>query len=145
MFAKDLIVGQCGEDKVYNFLRHKKNVKQIMDVTQAKKYQNDDIDLLVQTNDDEVYSVEIKRDTMADKTGNIPYETKSNSNVGCLERSKADYIFWVTDNHIYWHSLTSIRKYIDLTEPVLIKMGDNARGYLLPIEDLKEKGVLYEI
>ena len=113
-----------------------------MDVSKAKTFQEEDVDFLVQTVDDQVYRVEVKNDRMADETGNICFETKSNSNEGCLQRSKADYIFYVTKKCVYCFSLPDIKWHIEITEPTEVCMGDNARGYLLSIKELKNAGIL---
>lgn len=145
MFDEDLRFGTNGEDVVYNHLRHLPKTKHILDVSKSKTFQNDDIDFIVQTIDGEAYKVEVKNDRCADRTGNMFYETKSNSNVGCLARSKADYVFYITSKHIYCFNLKIIRNYIEKTKPNEISGGDNARGYLLKISELIEKGVMQEI
>jgi len=145
MFDIDLKFGARGEDVIYNYLRHSPKTKVIMDVSQAKTFQEEDVDFIVQTIDNQVYKVEIKTDRQADRTGNICYETRSNSNEGCLSRSTADYVFYVTAKKIYVFNLKDVRYHIDITCPKEVPMGDNARGYLLDIEELKNANVIKEI
>ena len=141
-FVDDLIFGRKGEDRVFNYLRHHKQTKAIMDVTKDKKYQEDDIDFLVQTIEDKIYHIEVKNDKQTDKTGNIVYETMSHTNKGCLARSKADLIYYVTEHAMYCFSLTNIRLFISHTNPKEVLMGDGAKGYLLSVRSMLDGGYI---
>ena len=56
---------------------------------------------------------EVKTDTYGVKSRNIVYEVISNSNSGCLARTKADYLFYVflnKENEIIEEFLIDIKK-----------------------------------
>ena len=94
-FKKSLNVGELGEDIVEKYLNSLNNVREVKSVKNIKKYQNDDIDFLVYLNNGKKLSIEVKCDSY--KSGNLYYETKSCVELntpGCLEKTKADYIFY---------------------------------------------------
>lgn len=94
-FKKSLDVGELGENIVEKYLKNLDNVKKIESVKDIKRYQEDDIDFLVYLNGGEKVSIEVKCDSY--KSGNLYYETKSCvefNTIGCLEKTKADYIFY---------------------------------------------------
>ena len=94
-FKKSLDVGELGENIIEKYLNNLKNVKRIESVKEMKKYQEDDIDFLVYLNGGKKVSIEVKCDSY--KSGNLYYETKSCvefNTLGCLEKTKADYIFY---------------------------------------------------
>lgn len=74
------------------------------------------------------------------RTGNIVYEISSNSNPGCLLRSKAEWVFYLDlyTAYLYKINLHLLRKYIAEKREKLypVPMGDGARGYLLSLTDL---------
>lgn len=94
-FENSLNVGYEGEEKVKNFLLSLDNVESIESVQDIKKYQDDDIDFIVKFINKQFATIEVKTDTY--KSGNLYYETKScieKNTLGCLEKTKADYIFY---------------------------------------------------
>lgn len=94
-FKKSLNVGELGEDIVENYLLKLPNVVRVESVKDIKKYQEDDIDFIVHFKNGKKSSIEVKCDSY--KSGNLYYETKScaeYNTVGCLEKTKADYIFY---------------------------------------------------
>lgn len=94
-FKKSIIVGQEGEEIIKNYLRNNPKVKGFDDVSNVERYQNRDIDLIVDFMDGTAVVVEVKTDTYT--SGNIFYETMSNMEcgvVGCMVKSKADYLFY---------------------------------------------------
>ena len=138
--------GTIGEDIAFNYLRHRPDIKQVIDVSQDKqRFQLYDVDLLFITNDNQCYWVEVKRDTKTDETGNICYELTSNGNSGCLARSNADIIFYISKRFIYIFSLKNVREYINKTNPKEIAMGDGATGYLLKAQDLVDKKIARKV
>ena len=93
-FKKSLDIGELGEDIIEKYLKSLNNVKKIESVKEIKKYQEEDIDFLVYLNEGKKVSIEVKCDSY--KSGNLYYETKSCvefNTIGCLEKTKADYIF----------------------------------------------------
>ena len=94
-FKKSLDIGELGENIVEKYLNSLNNVKKIESVKEIKKYQEEDIDFLVYLNEGKKVSIEVKCDSY--KSGNLYYETKSCvefDTIGCLEKTKADYIFY---------------------------------------------------
>jgi len=94
-FKKSIIVGQEGEEIIKNYLRNNPKVESFEDVSNIERYQNRDIDLIVQFKNNTAVAVEVKTDTYT--SGNIFYETMSNMEhgvVGCMVKSKADYLFY---------------------------------------------------
>lgn len=94
-FKKSLDIGELGEDIIEKYLKSLNNVKKIESVKEIKKYQEEDIDFLVYLNEGKKVSIEVKCDSY--KSGNLYYETKSCvefNTIGCLEKTKADYIFY---------------------------------------------------
>lgn len=148
-FQKDLIVGSKGEILMYSYLKSLNNVHSILDVSKIPKFQEIDVDFLVTTEDGKEVWVEVKYDRQTDGSKNyeptrrIAYEVSSNGNEGCLARSKADYVYYITTQRIYCFSLKKIREYIGIAKPNLRVMGDGAKGYILDINDLIKANVLH--
>ena len=137
--------GQIAEAEFFLKLAKAKSTVSLLDVSKDPYYQAKDIDILVQRNDGVIVKYEVKSDRQADETGNICFEVTSNGNVGCLQRSEADYIFYKTENHNYLFSLAEMRAYLKTHPYGEYEMGDGARGYLLNIEDLRVEGILKEV
>lgn len=94
-FKKSLNIGELGEDIVESYLLKLPSVSRVESVKNIKKYQEDDIDFIVHLKNGKKYSIEVKCDSY--NSGNLYYETKScaeYNTVGCLEKTKADYIFY---------------------------------------------------
>lgn len=144
MFEADLKFGETGEDVAWLRLLKSPTTKQVMDVRKDPYFQKIDVDFLQLTKDGVVNKVEVKTDRMAHKTGNFVFETKSNGNAGCLQRSEADYVLTVLATG---ETLTVVMDWLNvyISEHNLkeIPMGDNARGYLIPIKDLVAHKIAY--
>lgn len=147
-FEEDLGFGRDGEDAVYLMLLHSPKTKNVLDVTEDKTgyFYKKDIDFIQQTIDGQIIKYEVKTDSMAHKTGNIPYEIKSNNNKGCLDRSEADIVaFYLSaTKQIYFVKLSEWKCFNLRKHYKPIKMGDNAEGFLVPINDLIENKIAYE-
>ena len=94
-FNNSINIGNAGEEIVKKHIESLSNVNNITDVSGDSKYQDLDIDLLIDFSDGTSCSVEIKTDTY--NSGNIFFETMSNleANVlGCMYKTKADYLFY---------------------------------------------------
>lgn len=94
-FKESLNIGEQGENIVEEYLNKLENVKKIKSVKDIKEYQEEDIDFLVYLDKGKKVSIEVKCDSY--KSGNLYYETKSCiefNTLGCLEKTKADYIFY---------------------------------------------------
>lgn len=114
-FENSLNVGYEGEEKVKNFLLSLNNVSNITSVQNIKKYQDDDIDFIVEFTNKTSATIEVKTDTY--KSGNLYYETKScveKNTIGCLEKTKADYIFYYFNKYdrLYILKTNLFRKWV---------------------------------
>lgn len=137
-FVNDLSFGEIGEMVTWNILTKQENVRAIMDVRSDKRSQDDDVDFIVQYSNKQVYKIEVKTDRKAHETGNIIYELTSNSNPGCMARSKADYFYYYIPglNKVYVLNNKGLRDYLDEHFYPEKNMGDGATGIVLPIKDI---------
>ena len=112
-FQNDLVeYGLIGEQKLCQLLTEKG--KQFIDVSNLKEFREYDIDIIQTqrnnlTNQDflnilksgeslknvDAISYEVKTDTVGLKSRNIIWEVFSNSNIGCMIKTKADYLYYV--------------------------------------------------
>ena len=102
---------------------------------------------------------EVKTDFQANNTGNIAYELTSNGNPGCLGRSAADYVAYITfateqnpNTHFYMINLPEWRKLISNSNKDSkwifrwnVPMGEGAVGHLFRIEGLLSAGVARQV
>lgn len=90
-----LIVGEKGENIIYNYLKQHKKISNIRDVRNLYEYRKKDIDYIIDIGDMKDVGIEIKTDTY--NSPNIFYETFScieTNSIGCLRKTKATYIFY---------------------------------------------------
>lgn len=147
MFEQSKKFGEYGEHAVWNVLSSEKWVRSVIDVRQDEGFREQDIDFLVENTSRQFAGVEVKTDFMAHKTGNLAYELTTSGHIGCFEKTKARYIAYIVPKaqKVYWISVEALREYVrshDLNE---IKMGDNATGYLIPLEDLVNSKVVIKV
>lgn len=143
-FQKDLKTAEEGEEVAYSLLLKSPQNKAVLDVRKDPYFQELDIDFLAEKHSGIILKYEVKTDRQAHKTGNIVFEKTTSGNIGCLEKSHADYIlYYLSETKImYGFWLDDIRRYIKETNPKIINMGDAATGYLLSIFMLKNKNIL---
>ena len=143
-FQKDLKTAEEGEEVAYSLLLKSPQNKAVLDVRKDPYFQELDIDFLAEKHSGIILKYEVKTDRQAHKTGNIVFEKTTSGNIGCLEKSHADYIlYYLSETKImYGFWLDDIRQYIKETNPKIINMGDAATGYLLSIFMLKNKNIL---
>lgn len=144
MFEECLKTGGYGEHAIWNLFIKSPKVKSIVDVRDDKHFQELDIDFLVENLERQFTSIEVKTDFKAHETGNIVYEISTSNNVGCFEKTQAQFIayFIPESRQVHMISVGALRRYISQVHPKEIRMGDNATGYLLPIEDLIKSKVI---
>lgn len=144
MFAKDLKAGGGGEHAVWNMFVKMRTVRNVVDVRDDKTFQEKDIDFLVENLDRQFTSVEVKTDFKAHETGNIVYEVTTSGHMGCFEKTEAKYIAYYIpkSEEVHLIDVKKLRSYIHSIQPEPKNMGDNAMGFLLPIEDLKKNKVI---
>ena len=143
-FDECLLTGGYGEHAVWNILTNQPKVRVIVDVRKDKRFQEKDIDFLVENADQQFTSVEVKTDFKAHETGNIVYELTTSGNIGCFEKTQADYIayFIPKTKQVHMIHVRALRSYIDKNKPNEIRMGDNATGFLIKIKDLVDAKVI---
>ena len=143
-FSESLKHGGYGEHAVWNHFNKLPKVRSVVDVREDKHYQEADIDFLVENIDRQFCSIEVKTDYKAHETGNVVYEVTTSGNIGCFEKTKAEYIAYFVPHSEELHMINveKFRKYIRSLNQQPKDMGDNASGYLIPIEELKEKKVI---
>ena len=146
MFDESLKEGESGEHVVWNLLQNQKNIRSIVDVRKDKKFQEKDIDFLVENISRQFTSIEVKTDFKAHETGNLVYELTTSKHIGCFEKTQAEYIMYYipADKVVHMIDVVGLRTYIHKVRPEERKMGDNATGFLLPLNDLiKAKVIKY--
>lgn len=143
-FYKDIEDGKKGEEVAYSLLKNSSQNKTVMDVRNDPYFQDLDIDFLAEKNSGIVIKYEVKTDRKAHETKNLVYEKTTSGNIGCLEKSHADYILYylVETDKMYGFWLHDLKAFITRNNPKLYSMGDNATGYLLSIPSLIAEGIL---
>lgn len=144
MFSEDLKEGGYGEHAIWNLFIKQPWVKSVVDVRDDKDFQEKDIDFLIEDKNRQFTPIEVKTDFQAHETGNIVYEVSTNNNIGCFEKTQAKYIMYYIPKSRVAHMINVIelRSYLHKVRPEEKKMGDNATGFLLPIKELVENGVI---
>lgn len=130
-FANDVkVYGPIGERRLMEMLKEKGH--KFEDVSDVKEFRIFDIDILQYNNDEtnsekvldayymgkttsaaDAIAYEVKTDTYGLISRNIVFEDLSNSNSGCMARTKADYLFYVfvdKNNEIVEEYLINVKK-----------------------------------
>ena len=142
-FGDDNAIGKRGEEIFRKFLETR-NCK-YTDVSEDSKYQEQDIDFLVESRKTpgKIVSVEVKNDQRIAETGNIFFETMSNvdySTDGCFKKSKAELMAIVSESEklIYFVGTELLRAFVDRNSNSLRFIsrvpGSNSCGYLIPVK-----------
>ena len=130
-FANDVkVYGPIGEQRLKEILTEKGH--NFEDVSDVEEFRIFDIDILQYNNDEtnsekvldayymgkttsaaDAVAYEVKTDTYGIVSRNIVFEDLSNSNSGCMARTKADYLFYVfvnKQNEIVEEYLINVKK-----------------------------------
>ena len=130
-FANDVkVYGPIGERRLMEILKEKGH--KLEDVSDIEEFRIFDIDILQYNNDEtnsekvldayymgkttsaaDAIAYEVKTDTYGLVSRNIVFEDLSNSNSGCMARTKADYLFYVfvdKNNEIVEEYLINVKK-----------------------------------
>lgn len=100
VFQDSLQAGKRGEEKIIKFLLETDEILSVKDLRNHNRYQTDDIDIIATDYNHKDYTIEIKTDSYT--TGNLFYETYScieTGSLGCLEKTKADYILYYFEGY----------------------------------------------
>lgn len=152
--------GKQGEEVIKRYLlNHSNSIKclpnitKIDDVSDNKLYQVQDIDFLVICNKGNV-SVEVKTDLVAERTGNIFFETESvveNGTKGCLLVSKAEIlVYYIPASHTaYFIDLPKFQKWFrdnsyKFPPKTVQNFSHTTKGRLISIEKLEQMFGFYE-
>lgn len=146
-FNQSLLDGTIGEYIVWSFFNDLTGVKEVIDVRYDKVFQMWDVDFLILNSKRQVSWIEVKTDFKAHETGNFVYEVTSSQDfntIGCFEKTKAQLIayFVPVSANLYLLSVAKLRKFVQANNLNLVNMGDNAKGFLLPIAELERNGVI---
>ena len=89
--------GKLGENIFINYISDKCNKKgyKLIDVRNDFEYQKKDIDFIIDKNGNGQENIEVKVDTRAIETGNIPFEYISHSSSGWSVVTECDKVFMV--------------------------------------------------
>ena len=130
-FANDVkVYGPIGERRLMEILKEKGH--KFEDVSDIEEFRIFDVDILQYNNDEtnsekvldayymgkttsaaDAVAYEVKTDTYGLISRNIVFEDLSNSNSGCMARTKADYLFYVfvdKNNEIVEEYLINVKK-----------------------------------
>ena len=130
-FANDVkVYGPIGERRLMEMLKEKGH--KFEDVSDIEEFRIFDVDILQYNNDEtnsekvldayymgkttsaaDAVAYEVKTDTYGIVSRNIVFEDLSNSNSGCMARTKADYLFYVfvdKNNEIVEEYLINVKK-----------------------------------
>ena len=130
-FANDVkVYGPIGERRLMEMLKEKGH--KFEDVSEIEEFRIFEIDILQYNNDEtnsekvldayymgkttsaaDAVAYEVKTDTYGVVSRNIVFEDLSNSNSGCMARTKADYLFYVfvdKNNEIVEEYLINVKK-----------------------------------
>lgn len=142
-FNKDLKYGEIGENIAIIKLFNNLGTKQLIDVRKDEWFQKIDVDFLQSTSNGRIVKIEVKTDRQAHLTNNFVFETQSKGNVGCLARSRADYVYYYVEGNdqLYMVVMKGLRKFLDEHHFNEVSMGDGAKGYLVPFKALLENGI----
>lgn len=137
-FAEDLSEGKVGEKIVRSVLESSGKFEHVLDCSDDKYFQSKDIDILGFASDGHIAKYEVKTDRKAHETGNIVWEQTTSGNIGCLAKSEADFIMYYIEGNgrIYCFNTSRMRAFVKRKNQRLVRMGDNAEGYLLNIKEL---------
>ena len=145
-FAFDIQRGDVGEMVAMWMFTNNPKVKSVIRCAHDKRFQNDDIDFIVQCGD-RVITYEVKTDYQANITGNLYYEKTTSGNIGCFEKTKADFILlYIYElQRMLVISTNDLREYVKKSNFQLVRGGDKSEGYKIPLCDLLKLKIAKEV
>lgn len=151
-FLSDIKVGEIGEEKTLEYLYSRDFTQEVIDVRDDDFWRDNDVDFILICKDGDILKIEIKTDMIADKSKNLAYEVISNKHyntLGCFVKTKCDVMFYYLPNtdEMYYINMSMLRDYVEENKKnlTLVPMGDNALGYLLRINKLLEKEIMFKV
>jgi hypothetical protein len=143
-FKEDLKKAEPYETELMQFSTYLEGVKDITDVRDIKKFQENDIDFIIQYEDDTISNVEAKIDFFT--TDNFFFEVISNTNYntqGCILKTNSNLLFYAFPNlnKLYIIDTKKLKDWVYNYKGKFKKGGDNAEGILIKRTDIyKEVG-----
>lgn len=146
-FEECLKNGEVGEHIAWNLLSKNKNIATVIDMRDSTWGREQDVDFMVIATNKDTRFVEVKTDFKAHETGNIAYELKTSGNAGCFYKTAANWVLYYVPyaKVVYWIDVRRMREHIQARSYSVVRMGDYAEGYLIPIDDLVSDKVIYHI
>lgn len=141
-FYEDLYDGKRGEHMVAAALKERNHT--ITDVSDDWYYRFNDIDFLLENSKHQTTSLEVKNDMASERTGNLFIETYNSGNE---RHSYKGWFFYCAAEYICFLQETAHKAHIVLFDELKEHMAaksyrtansSNARGYLLPLDELKQ-------
>ena len=161
-FNTDIQRGKVGEEIICKYLQNIYGINNVIDVSDDEKYQADDIDFIINLYNIK-YTIEVKYDSLFHITKNFPYEyysSKTYFTIGCMEKTKASRIFLLSDvtYDCYIIRTKDLQELVnnqiitDENNNVIggnlfrfVNMGDNAKGFLIPLKQFDYYDIKYNI
>lgn len=149
--------GKFGEDIFINYAKDKccKKGYRLIDVREDKEYQKKDIDFIIDKGESGEEKIEVKVDTRALETGNLPFEYISHCASGWSVATECDKVFMVLAEDGYelkamvalWIDMTKWKEWMSVRDSNgrminYIKSESGIVDILCKIEVLKEKGII---
>ena len=143
-FEKSLRQGCLGELLVREHLESQNWGRSIVDLRKDRQSQENDVDFLIENLTRQFVKLEVKTDFVGHKTGNIAYELTTSGNIGCFEKTKADWIAYLLaeSRDLFILDVNKLKQFAKSGKYQIVNMGDYAKGYLIPIKDLRYNGVI---
>jgi len=144
MFKDDKQIGLIGEYVVWDALTKLEGVKSVVDVREDKRFQEWDVDFLVQDRDRQFTWIEAKTDFYTFYTGNVIYEVQSGNKAGCFERTKAQIVAYYVpqSGNIYLLDVEKMRELVKGNDYGLYNAAEHNIVNRVPLGDCERFGVL---
>ena len=150
-FLSDLEFGKIGEEKTLEYLYSRNFTQEVIDVRDDDFWRDNDVDFILICKDGDILKIETKTDRIAHKSKNLAYEVISNKHYntqGCFAKTKCDVMMYYLQetDEMYYINMGALRDYIEENKKdlALKPMGDNALGYLLRMNKLLEKEIMFK-
>ena len=151
-FREDLEFGKIGENKTVKYLKSQDWIYEIEDVREDKFWQKHDVDFKITDIYSNIFKIEVKTDRQAHISKNVVFEVTSNKKYGtqgCFIKCKAEVMFYYFSevDELYYIYVNMLKDYVEENKNNLrlVSMGDNALGYLLRMNKLLEKEIMFKV
>lgn len=136
-FLSDLDKSKEAVNLIMNYLS-----KLDLDVQEASKKEQHLGDIFVTEKSGDVFTVEVKYDIMAQRTGNLCFEMSNGSKNTGIMTTQADFVYYVVPGKgkkvIFVFKTEKLREFITLPENVIIKNGGDKRKFVLALVKMSD-------